>query len=418
MDAVFIFKSNTRGMQYGIGSYINELTEALLTISNLDIYIVSYYYWQSKEFEIKKISPNLDEIIIPAPLNSIDSNKHEKYYALAVARLLSVVIDRYQSVIFQINYINDLQIAKELKRLYDFPIVSVVHFAQWQQIFNGDIKKLSGLNINNPTNNVEFTLSVEREMYRISDRIISVTSYMKDFLVDYYGIDHNKITVIPNGLNKCKYYRIDETEKAALRKRLGFEANEIIILFSGRIDACKGIFHLIEAFEVASSQNSNLRLVLIGQGEIAECQKRMKTSFGKVNFPGFLSKELLMSFYHIADMGIAPSVYDHCPYTILEMMASRIPIIASRISGLNEILDDNQCLFINPVIDDNGNITFNSKELSDAILTLAGDSSLRNKLANNSYKNLCEKYSAIRMAEEMNKLYMSTIKSCNKVSKK
>ena len=85
----------------------------------------------------------------------------------------------------------------------------------------------------------------------------------------------------------------------------------------------------------------------------------------------------MSSFYKIADIGISPSVYDHCPYSVLEMMANRIPLIMSRINGLDELLTDNQCLFINPVISNEGDITFNIEELSQAILTMARDKDLR-----------------------------------------
>ncbi|MBN2769754.1 MAG: glycosyltransferase [Spirochaetes bacterium] len=56
-----------------------------------------------------------------------------------------------------------------------------------------------------------------------------------------------------------------------------------------------------------------------------------------------------MQYYKITDMGISPSSYDHCPYSVLEMLANSIPLIMSGIKGLDELLTDNECLFINPV---------------------------------------------------------------------
>ena len=99
-------------------------------------------------------------------------------------KLLSPFIPE-KDVIFQLNYIDDLQIGKLLKERYDHPVISVVHFAQYQQLFNGNRNKLNGLNIDNPSDNVEYTLFTEKELYRISDHIVSVTGYMKDFLVHY-----------------------------------------------------------------------------------------------------------------------------------------------------------------------------------------------------------------------------------------
>jgi glycosyltransferase involved in cell wall biosynthesis len=416
MISLFLFRSNARGLQYGIGTYISELTQSLLAIPDINTYIVSYKSNDCKEFSVRIRSDRITEVAIPSPLfPSAQNNTFDKRYASSVVRLLSDLISGNGEVFFQINYIDDLPIAIKLKEYFNHPVISIVHFAQWQQIFDGNRKKLAGLNIDKPSNNIEFTLSQERAMYLVSDHIISVTRYMKDFLVNEYGIDSVKITVIPNGLDYNKYRTISEKNRFDLRKRLGFGKDEIIILFSGRIDPCKGIFYLIEAFEEACKKNSDLRLVLLGQGNIQDCQRKLQSSFGKVTYTGFLTRDLVTSFYQVADIGIAPSVYDHCPYTVLEMMANRIPLIASRINGLDELLDDNSCLFVDPVVSEEGNITFNIKELSEAIVTLSKDHDIREKMAIRAYKLFKEKFLSARMAEEMNNLFLS-LTDCNKIT--
>jgi len=412
----FIFKSNARGMQYGIGTYIRELTQSLLQIPYINIYFVSYKNTDYKEFFVKPVSDRLCEVNIPGPLFPVaQNNSFEKKYAASVVRLLSDIIPKKGKVIFQFNYIDDLPILLKVKECFGFPVISIVHFAQWQQIFEGNRKKLAGLNIDKPSDNIEFTLSQERDIYRLSDHIVSVTDYMKEFLVNEYTIDPEKVSVIHNGLDYSGYKTISKEEKNELREELGFLRDDIIILFSGRVDPCKGITFLIEAFEEACKQNPDLRLVLLGQGNIQDCQKKLQSSFGKVTYTGFLSKDHVTSFYKISDIGIVPSVYDHCPYTVLEMMASRIPLIVSRINGLDELLSDDQCLFVNPVISEEGDITFNIVELSDAILILAENNNLRSELANNAHKVFTKKFGANRMAEEMNNLFLSIIKGKEKV---
>ncbi len=406
MITLFIFKSNSRGMQYGIGTYIKELTDTLLKAQDIKVFIVSYNNHECRELSVKAISDRLIKIFIPSPsIHSPQNNSFEQKYASTVIRLLSDYIPQNDNVVFQMNYIDDLAIAKGLKEKYDYPVISIVHFAQWQQIFEGNRKKVAGLDLGNPSNNIEFTLSKEREMYSISDHIVSVTRYMKQFLVNEYAIQPYKITVIHNGLALSNYDPVSGKERIEIKKKLGFAEDEVIILFSGRIDPCKGIVYLMGAFEEACKKYSNLRLILMGQGSIQDCQKLLHSSYGKVTYTGFLTKELVSLFYKVADIGIVPSIYDHCPYTVLEMMANRIPLIASRIKGLNEILDDNCCLFVDPVINKEGDISFNINELSDAILTMAKKNSLRTKLAVNSYNKVSRKYGAFQMAEEMNNIF-------------
>ncbi len=408
---LFIFRSNARGMQYGIGTYLHELTEALLSYPNIKIVLVSYKSSDIKEISILKTTDRCVEIKIPQPLIPIKQNSaFENKYASAVSKLLFKIIPPAEQVIFQFNYIDDLPILLKIKECFGFPVLSVVHFAQFQQIFEGKILKIAGLNLDKPADNIEFTLSREREMYRQSDHIVSVTRYMKDFLVNEYGISPEKITVIKNGLNQKNNDQVSKEEKAGIKRRYGFGEHEIILIFSGRIDTCKGINYLMEAFEQACRKNNSLRLVMLGQGSIQDCQKRIQSCFGKVTYTGFLPGETVTEFYKIADIGISPSVYDHCPYSVLEMMANRIPLIMTRINGLDELLSDEECIFINPVISSEGDITFSIEEMTESILSLAADKERRTRLAAKSYRSYEIRFTAAGMAEAMHKLFYSLIK--------
>ncbi|HBE40701.1 MAG TPA: hypothetical protein DDW27_05775 [Bacteroidales bacterium] len=408
--SLLIFRSNARGMQYGIGTYLHELTEALLSYPNIKIVLVSYKSSDVKEISILKTTDRQIEIKIPQPLiPTKQSNAFENKYASTVIKLLFKIIPPNEKVICQFNYIDDLPILLKVKESYGFPAISVVHFAQFQQIFEGKIMKIAGLNLEKPADNIEFTLSREREMYRQSDHIVSVTGYMKEFLINEYGIKPDKITVIKNGLNQISNNQVSKEEKAEIKRRLGFGEHEIILLFSGRIDPCKGINYLMEAFEQASMKNNSLRLVMLGQGSIQDCQKKIQSCFGKVTYTGFLPGETVRQFYKIADIGISPSVYDHCPYSVLEMMANRIPVIMTRINGLDELLSDEECLFLNPVISSEGDITFSIEEMTDSILSLAADKERRTRLAAKSYRTYERKFTAAGMAEEMHRLFYSLI---------
>jgi len=409
--SLFIFRSNVKGMQYGMGTYIDELTQALMRFPEIKIYIVSYKNSEKKEFSVIKKSKRIFEIIIPKlSLTTEKDDRYNKRYAYSVVKFISELIPGNEKVIFQFNCLDDLPVISRLKELYDLPTINIVHYALWQQIFGSNKSKLGGCNIDKPSGNIEVSLSREREMYRQSDHIVSVTHYMKEFLISEYKIEEKKVSVIKNGLNHISPVQISEGEKAEIRKDLGFSEDEIIILFSGRLDPCKGVLFLMEAFERACRKNSSLRLVMLGQGSVQDCQKKMKSAFGKVTFTGFLPKETVMQFYKIADMGVSPSIYDHCPYSVLEMMADRIPLIMSRINGLNELLSDDECLFLNPVISDEGDVTFNVEEMSELILTLASDKDLRTRLAENSYKTFERRFTAASMAEEMHNLFYSLLK--------
>jgi hypothetical protein len=159
MLTIFIFKSNARGMQYGMGTYIRELTEALLLYTGIKIYIITYNSGDCNEFSIDAISERCFKVNIPSPkLTFLHNNSSGEKYALAVVNVLADLISKNEEIVFQMNYVDDLPIIRKLKERYTHPVISIVHFSQWQQLFNGNKQKLNGLSIDFPTNNIEFTL--------------------------------------------------------------------------------------------------------------------------------------------------------------------------------------------------------------------------------------------------------------------
>ena len=158
--------------------------------------------------------------------------------------------------------------------------------------------------------------------------------------------------------------------------------------------------------------SDDIRLVIIGQGDIQECLRRSGSFYGKITFTGFLPSEKVTAFYQIADVGVVPSVYDHCPYTVLEMMAYKIPLILSKINGLNEMLNEEQCVFINPIISEDGEVSFDIKELAEAILLLVNDEKKAKYITKDYPELIRTRFSVERMAREM----YSILKSVNVVA--
>jgi len=247
------------------------------------------------------------------------------------------------------------------------------------------------------------------EFYSAASRIISVTGYMKEFLISFYNIEPSKISIVQNGLNLKTPSDCNEKDKLRLKGLFGFRKKDYIILYVGRIDACKGLSFLAQAFQLACRKRKDLKLVIIGQGSLDEFQSKFNTDFGRVVVTGFLKKEIVDQFYCIADLGVVPSIYDHCPYTVLEMIANRIPLIMSRIDGLDEILDNNQCLFVDPQVDVEGNVTIPAEKLSDKIIQIIEDKKLGEQISQNSFSQLTEKYLASLMANKMLNLYKSLV---------
>ena len=134
MTTVFIFKSNALGAQYGIGTYIKELTEALLNYTSLKIYLVSYCCSECQEFESEKISDKMFKINIPQPFQNItDYEKFNDRYANVILYFLKPFFAKEKKIVLHSNCMDSIQLMKKLKEKYpSFSLINVVHFSQWQ----------------------------------------------------------------------------------------------------------------------------------------------------------------------------------------------------------------------------------------------------------------------------------------------
>lgn len=415
MLSIFIFKSNALGMQYGMGTYIRELTDALLKYTSHRVYLVSYHNHESKEFNVENVSSLYIKINIPSPRQSaIQSDDFGERYAASITYLLAPIIDSIQEVVFHFNATPDvLKIMLFFKERYNHPHIAVAHFTQWQLMFKGNKKKLLAVNISEPTTIEDKALVNEKRIYELADAVVTVTQQTKQYFIDTYNINGDKINYIPNGIEAPNVKPLNKAHISKLKKEWGFNMDEKIILYTGRIDEAKGVFFLIKAFEHLCKSNSNLRLVFAGSGSISQVIRKTANMHGKITYTEFISHEKLTELYQLADIAVFPSLYDQCPYSVLEMLIHKIPLVLSQISGLVEIYQTGQCVWLKPQYTKDGEVLFNVKKLAQAMHALILDKNTANNMANMAYIELNNKFSAKNMARSMENVY-TTISHKNK----
>lgn len=396
-----------------MGTYVKNLTIGLLNTKEVIIFIVNYHSENYKEYTVETKSKKLVQIFIPSPKVIDIELKDEAKYVSKVVDLITYQINSSKSVVFLVNSPFSLPLVRQLKTKFNIPIISVVHSAIWQIVFNGNKKKFLEM-WNHPEKFSPRTINLfndEKEFYELSDKIVSVTNYMKHFIKSYYGLPENKILVVRNGIDVSKIKSSTPKEKYKLKKQLGFGPEERIILFLGRLDAIKGIYYLLDSFNRVSKRNKNVRLVIIGEDtgveRISNYLSHCTNMWSRITFTGFLEHKVVEKFYKIAEIGVLPSVYDHCPYVAIEMMAHGIPLIISATDGLNEILSEDQSIYIKPLINNVGSISFDPNEIADAILLLLKNNKKCHSIIKD-YHGLIEKEFAL---EKMANLMLSLMQN-------
>lgn len=225
-----------------------------------------------------------------------------------------------------------------------------------------------------------------------ADRIVVNSENMRANAVDWYGIETDKIVVIPNGVDSDRFGKCDS--------RFLLDGDPAI-LYLGLLSRMKGIPILIEAVDRLRSALPNVRLHLVGDGYPTYMRhlRSLLKSRGIVEyviFHGLARGSSVPRYFKSADICVFPSKYEGFGITVLEAMASGIPVIASDIGSFREIVSDGK-----------DGVLFKSGDagaLSRAILTLYKDSSLRKKLSQTALETV-KKYSWEAVAAEYVSLY-------------
>jgi len=139
-------------------------------------------------------------------------------------------------------------------------------------------------------------------------------------------------TVIPNGID----LEIFNPKAKKIKKFLDGKVN---ILFVGRIEERKGLIYLLRAYQILEKKFQNLRLIIIGEGELKEkCQNFVKDqNLKEVYFEGEKTGKELVSYFNSSNIFCAPSIYgESFGIVLLEAMACGLPVVAFANEGYKE----------------------------------------------------------------------------------
>jgi glycosyltransferase involved in cell wall biosynthesis len=159
----------------------------------------------------------------------------------------------------------------------------------------------------------------------------------------------------------------------------------------GRLTAVKGHIHLLRALKELSTLN--VRLYVLGDGELRSKLERFSQEnglAGRVSFLGF--RDNLADYLRSLDALVMPSLHEGFPYAMLEAAYWGLPLIASRVGGIREVLRDrHECLLVEPR---------NVRQLADAIATLHGDGKLRARLGQTARRHVLNNFRADAMGQK------------------
>jgi glycogen(starch) synthase len=183
-----------------------------------------------------------------------------------------------------------------------------------------------------------------------ADRVIVCSQSMKNEICGHFNLPWDKVDVIPNAIDATQYQT--SVDRGSVRQRYGVGYGEKLILCVGRLVPQKGIEYFIRAIPSIAKRYPEAKFIIVGEGwsrDILEAEARASGQGRKVQFTGFASDQEVINLMTSADVLVVPSVYEPFGIVALEGMATGVPVVASQVGGLSEVIEhDRTGLFVFP----------------------------------------------------------------------
>jgi len=221
-----------------------------------------------------------------------------------------------------------------------------------------------------------------------ADAVLALTEDMRQKMK---GIVDREIFVVPNGINLEQF----TGGSSPIAKENGVKN----ILFVGRLHPVKGVQYLIRAMVNVLEEIPDARLILVGDGEERGNLEALSVQLGvqkSVQFVGVVPHEKVHTYMQHADAFVLPSLSEGFPGVILEAMACGLPVIATRVGGIPDIIIPDYNGYLIEVKD--------TENLANKIILLLQDEVLQKKLSGNN-RNLVKKYTWETVIAELEKIF-------------
>ena len=224
-------------------------------------------------------------------------------------------------------YLSSLIAAKMAKR-YRKPLVLTQHntFIEYQGIWN-TVERLNDV-------------AIGKQALKIADKIIAVSNATKNYVLSL-GADPEKTEVLHNGVDLNRFKPLAGI-KEDMRKKLKIPMDSSVALTVRSLVYKNGIDTLIESAKIALEKNPRLLFLVVGKGpDFNEVKARIGQLGIEENFrlTGFVSDEHLPLYYNTADFFVLPSKSgEGLPLVALEAMACGLPVIATNVGGISEVM--------------------------------------------------------------------------------
>lgn len=237
------------------------------------------------------------------------------------------------------------------------------------------------------------------------DHTVAVSEFVKEKLMEGGALRKGTISVIYNAVDD-RLLTTPVTDGSRMRERLGLPPSAFVIGIIGRLDPVKNHEDFLQAFKLVAERMPDVRAVVVGSEILVNQSLNYGTSIRRlarelgvgdsVIFAGF--QDDMPAVYDVCDLIVLTSHGEAFALVLVEAMARRRAVIATRCGGPAEIIGEDGCGVLVPV----GNVD----RLAQAMLQVASDRELRLQTAERGYRRVMERFTLDRQANQYEELYL------------
>lgn len=241
---------------------------------------------------------------------------------------------------------------------------------------------------------------IHKALYRMAsgrmNGFIAVSHEVEQSILQTMRVDKNRITTICNGVDVRRYQR--KVNRMAIRAHIGLKEMDQVMIVVGTLKEQKGHRYLIEAAAPLIAQNHHLHILFAGDGPLRNSLQQQVQELGLENHIHFLgNRKDIPDLLAASDYFVLSSLWEGLPMALIEAMASGLPVIATLVSGSQQVVEQGRSGILIPP----GEVA----PLRQAIEELLADPERAKMLGKAAQRRIEEAYSARRQAEEHLVLY-------------
>ena len=240
-------------------------------------------------------------------------------------------------------------------------------------------------------------LALDKSTNRFAHHIIAVAAACRDFLTTHESIPPEKISLVPNAID-LRRFSLGEASWDDARAQLGLPAGSRIVAGVGRLNPQKNFALFLDIAAQLAPRFPALHFLLAGDGPEEQMLREKASALGianRVTFSGYVADTRLV--YLAADVLLMPSRYEGLPMTLLEAMAMGLPVVASKLDGIAEVIGDGAEGFLVPSDD--------AALFVERTAALLADAELSSRISKNARAKIEASFSVERMTSAVEDIY-------------